>query len=154
MPDGVAEYVAFEGTVEPMPWGDKTYTVLPVPHEVVARLGDTKRVEGEIADHPVNLALSRAPVIEGVFLWTGRALLERIGIDPGEQVEVRLRAAPADAVEIPGDLRNALLRTNSIGLWEALSPGKRRGALHQVVSAKRPETRARRIDALIAHLET
>jgi uncharacterized protein YdeI (YjbR/CyaY-like superfamily) len=35
--------------------------------------------------------------------------------------------------------------------WETQPPGYRRAAIHWVVSAKRPETRDRRIEALIAH---
>ena len=65
-------WVSFEGQVEPLVWGRATYTILRLPDHVVRDLGRTRRVEGEIAEHPVNLALSRAPVVEGVFLWTGQ----------------------------------------------------------------------------------
>ncbi len=51
-------------------------------------------------DHPVNLALTRAPVVEGVFLWAGASLLDRTGIAPGQPVEVRLRPPPT-TVSIP-----------------------------------------------------
>ena len=74
----------------------------------VAALGAAKRVEGEINEHWVNLALSRAPVVEGVFLWAGASLLERTGIVPGETLEVRLRPAPDDQVDTPEDVASAL----------------------------------------------
>lgn len=79
----MSDWVAFDGVVEPVNWGKATYTILRLPEAAVTALGATKRVEGEIGEHWVNLALSRAPVVEGVFLWAGASLLERTGIVPG-----------------------------------------------------------------------
>ena len=135
-----------------MEWGTSVYTVLPIPAEVIAALGPTRRVEGEIADHPVNLALTKAPVIEDVFVWTGKSLLDQIGIGPGDEVEVRLRPAPDDVVEVPEDVAAAVLAAGVSEQWEALTPGKKRGALHQISTAKRAETRAKRIAKLTEDL--
>jgi hypothetical protein len=144
-------YLSFEGCVVPVDWGRATYTVLPLPEPVAAALtaAGARRVEGEIAEHPVNLALSRAPVVEGLFLWAGQSLLDRIGIAPGEPVEVRLRPAPDDRVEVPPDVAAALTSAGATGAWEGLTPGRRRGLLYQIETAKRPETRAKRISGLI-----
>jgi len=108
-----------------------------------------KRVEGEIADHPVNLGLAKADVVEGTFLWTGKDLLKRIGIEPGEPGEVSLSPAPADQVEMPSTRTNALRGAGLLEAWEKMSPGKRRGLVHQVTSAKRPETQYKRIKAIL-----
>ena len=145
-------YVTFEAKVEPMVWGRATYTILRLPHDVTKALGGAKRVEGEIADHPVNLAPTRAPVIEGQFLWAGQSLLDRIGIQPGEGVEVRLRPADPDAVDMDDDVAAALRAAGVSDLWAALSPGKQRGILHQVTSAKTSATRAKRVAKLISIL--
>lgn len=145
-------YVTFEGRIEVVDWGRATYTVLRVPEEVVQALGPARRVEGEMAEHPVNLALSRAPVIEGVFLWTGQSLLDRIGAAPGEVVEVRLRPAPDDAVDTPEDVARALARDGLLAVWEGLTPGKRRGLLYQIATAKTAPTREKRIARLVADL--
>jgi hypothetical protein len=152
MTDGPGGWVTFEGAVEAMPWGDAVYTVLPLPPDAVAALGRTRRVEGEIAEHPVNLAISRAPVIEGAFLWTGRSLLDRIGIAPGEPVEVRLRPAPDDAVDTPEDLAAALRAAGLTAAWESLTAGRRRGLMYGIDTARRAETRARRLAALVTAL--
>jgi len=144
-----ADYVAFEGAVEPMEWGKSTYTILRVPSDVVAALGLTKRVEGEINDHPVNLALTKAPVIEDVFLWAGKSLLREAGLEPGEVVEVRIRPVSDDEVDVPAEVTMALLDADLTGEWDALSPGKQRGLLYQVKTAKRSETRIKRIAKLI-----
>jgi Bacteriocin-protection, YdeI or OmpD-Associated/Domain of unknown function (DUF1905) len=148
----VIGYVTFEGRVEPIVWGRSTYTILRVPDDVVAVLAGARRVEGEINDHPVNLALTRAPVVEGVFLWTGQSLLERVGIVPGEVLEVRLKPAPDDQVDVPDDVLAALRAAGVMAGWEALTPGRRRGMLHQVNTAKTAVTRAKRIAALVAGL--
>ena len=89
----MTDYLLFEGQIVSMEWGKSTYTVLPLPDDIAGALqaAGAKRVEGEINEHPVNLALSKAPVIDGVFLWTGKSLLARIDVAPGEPLEVRLR---------------------------------------------------------------
>lgn len=147
------DWVTFEGRVEPLAWGRSTYTVLRLPEDAVLSLGKCRRVEGEIAEHPVNLALSRAPGIEGLFLWAGQSLLDRIGITPGEPVEVRLRPAADDRVDLDPDLEAALRLGGVLDRWEALTPGKRRGLLYQIATAKTDQTRRTRIARLVGTLE-
>ncbi len=147
------DWVTFEGRVEPMVWGRSTYTILRVPAAVVTALHPARRVMGEIAEHPVNLALTRAPVIDDVFLWTGKTLLDRIGIEPGERVEVRLRPAPDDLVTLDPDIDNALRGAGLSDRWESLTPGRRRGLLHHIGTAKTQTTRAKRIANLLEELQ-
>lgn len=148
----MTDWVTFEGRVEPLTWGRSTYTILRLPEDAAQFLGKTRRVEGEIAEHPVNLALSRAPVVEGVFLWTGQSLLDRIGIQPGEPIEVRLRPAPDDRVDLDPDIEAALLAGGILSAWESLTPGKRRGLLYQIATAKTEPTRQKRIRRLVEDL--
>ncbi|MEJ6404390.1 YdeI/OmpD-associated family protein [Yoonia sp. 2307UL14-13] len=149
----MSDYHTFEGQVVPMKWGKSTYTVLPLPDDVADALAaeGARRVEGEFNDHPVNLALTTAPVIDSVFLWAGKSLLDEMGIAPGDPLEVRLRKAD-DTVETPEDVMLALRRADATAVWGALTPGKKRGLLHQVNSAKRAETRAKRIAKLIVDI--
>ncbi len=150
----MTDYVLFEGRITVLSWGLATYTVVPLPADVLAVLGETRRVEGEFNDHPVNLAISRAPleVIDTPFLWAGKTLLSRIGLQPGEVFEARLRPAPDDLVEVPRDVMTALRSADLTDPWEALTPGKRRELLYPVDSAKRPETRMARIGKLLDSL--
>jgi hypothetical protein len=148
------DWLTFEGRVTAVEWGRTTYTLLILPAEIadaLAALG-AKRVEGEINDHPVNLSLSRAPVVEGVFLWTGRSLLDRRGIEPGEALEVRLRPAPPDEVETPDDLVAALRAAGQTEQWTNLTPGRRRGLIYQLTTAKTAATRAKRIASIISEV--
>lgn len=148
----MSDWVSFEAVVEPVVWGKATYTLLRLPDWAVEALGAAKRVEGEINEHWVNLALSRAPVVEGVFLWAGQSLLDRLGIVPGEPLEVRLRPAPDDQVDTPEDVAAALRAAGMTAEWEGLTAGKRRGMLYQIGTAKTAPTRAKRIDAMIQGL--
>jgi Bacteriocin-protection, YdeI or OmpD-Associated len=148
----MSDYVTFEARIESMAWGKATYTILRIPPDMLDALGRAKRVEGEIAEHPVNLAPTRAPVIEGPFLWAGQSLLDRIGITPGEVVEVRLRPAPDDRVDLPDDVALALRAADVLSAWQNLTPGKRRGLLYKIDTAKTDATRQKRIGLLIAEL--
>jgi hypothetical protein len=148
----MSDYLTFTGRVETLVWGKSTYTILRLPPEVAAALHPARRVEGEVNDHPVNLALTRAPVVEGVFLWAGQSLLDRLGVIPGEAVEVRLRPAPDDRVDTPDDLAAALRASGASAAWDALTPGKRRGLIYQISTAKTDATRSKRIAALIETL--
>jgi hypothetical protein len=150
----MSDYITFDAVIEPLDWGGTVYTIVRLPPEVLASLSPTRRVEGEFADHPVNLAITRAPadVIDGPFLWSGKSLMDRTGLKPGQPFEARLRPAPDDAVEVPRDVTLALRSGGALEAWEALTPGKRRGLLHRIETAKRAETRAQRIAALVRDL--
>jgi hypothetical protein len=147
----VSDWLTFEGRVVRVTLGRATYTILPLPPDVAAALeaSAARRVEGEIAEHPVNLALSRGPAADGPFLWTSRSLLARIGLAPGEPAEVRLRPASAEAVETPDDLAAALRARGLTASWEALAPGRRRGMIYRIESARTAATRSRRIAVMV-----
>jgi hypothetical protein len=150
----MSDWICFDAAVEPLVWGRATFTILRLPPEVAQALqaAGARRVEGEIAEHPVNLALSRAPEVDGVFLWAGKSLLDRLGAQPGEQLEVRLRPAPPDAVDTPEDVEAALRRAAKTDAWQRLTPGKKRAALYQIETAKTGATRAKRIATMIEGL--
>jgi antitoxin component of MazEF toxin-antitoxin module len=150
----MSDYVEFTGRVETLEWGKSTYTIVRLPDDVAERLAaeGAKRVEGEINEFPVNLAPTRAPVLAETFLWTGRSVLDRIGLAPGDEVEVRLRKAPDDEVETPDDVAAALRAADATHLWEALTPGKRRGLIYQIGTARTQATRDKRIVKLIADI--
>ena len=150
------DWICFEGRIVPMEWGDSVYTVLPLPKEVSEALTaqHAKRVDIELNDHPFNMALTKAPVIDHVFVYTGKTVLAAASVTPGELLEVRLRKADHNYVEVPQDVTLAVLKHGLTDMWDAVTPGKKRGYLHAIVSAKRPQTRADRIAKLIAELKT
>jgi len=149
----MTDYITFDAVVEPMVWGDKTYAIVAIPEPVMAALrAGTKRIEGEFNEHPINMALTKAPVIDAVFVYTGARFLAEAGLTPGEAFEARIRPADPHAVEVPGDVMAALRGAGRSGDWQGLTPGKRRALLHNVETAKRAETRAKRIQSLLKAL--
>lgn len=138
----------------PMEWGDSVYTVLPIPDDVsqaFEALG-AKRVELELNEHSFNLALTKAPVIDKVFVYVGKATLKEASVEPGSRLDVRLRMVDPDVVDVPEDVALALRVSQLSEVWESLTPGKKRGMLQPIQSAKRAETRAKRIEKLLAEL--
>ncbi len=82
-----------------------------------------------------------------------RANREAAGVAAGERVRVRLAAddRPRE-VAAPDDLL-AAIRAAGVGeAWERLSFSHRREWVESVESAKRPETRARRVERAVASL--
>ncbi|MEM6588740.1 MAG: YdeI/OmpD-associated family protein [Pseudomonadota bacterium] len=150
------DWISFEGRVVPMEWGKSVYTVLPLPDDVTDALlaQGAKRVDVEMNDCPFNMALTKAPVIDQVFIYTGKKVLAEAGIEPGELIDVRMRKADNDAVDVPNDLLLAIRQSGVMGAWEALTPGRQRGLVHTVTSAKREETRRGRVAKLIAELKS
>lgn len=59
-----------------------------------------------------------------------------------------------EALEVPADLADALSAAGQRERWDATTPGVRKQHLWQVISAKRPETRTRRIAAVVAAVAT
>ena len=140
----MTDRVCFEAAAGPLVRGPATFTILRLPPDAARGLqaAGSQRVEGEIAGHPVNLALARAPEIDGVFLWAGQSLLDRLGAKPGARLQVRLRPAPPDAVDTPEDVGTALRRAGKTGIWQRLTPGRIRGLIHRIPPAKTEPTRA------------
>lgn len=57
-----------------------------------------------------------------------------------------------EALEVPPDLRRALARGGAVKAFNALSNSAKRAHLYRLVAAKRPETRARHLAAIVASL--
>ena len=56
--------------------------------------------------------------------------------------------AHVDRLEMPSDLKDALEATNAAAWWTGAAPSYRRNVLRWIETAKRPETRAKRVDAV------
>jgi hypothetical protein len=145
---------AFDALIEAVAWGRSTYTLIRVPESLAeaARAAGTRRVEGTVDGAPVNLAITRAPVVDQAFVWAGRSLLRRLGAEAGAVVDCRLRPVDDDVVLLPADVEAALADAGVMERWESSPPAERRRRLYPVESAARAETRAKRIEALIADL--
>ena len=80
------------------------------------------------------------------WLKVNRKMREATGADPGDVVTLEIAPAGEEPEpKVPADLRKALAAApNARALWSDITSIARRDWIHWIVSAKRPETRARR----------
>jgi hypothetical protein len=128
-------------------------TGIEVPADVLEALGGGKRPA-------VNVTVNGFSYQSTVGSMGGRSLIPfssdkraATGIGGGDAivVDVTLDAAPR-TVEVPADLAEALAAAGLRDAFDALAPSKRKAHVTGVESAKAAETRARRIDAVVAGL--
>lgn len=145
---------AFDAVLEPLVWGRSTYVVLRLPAAVVeaAAAAGTRRVAGTVDGVEVNLAVTRADVLDEPFLWAGAGLRRRLGAAPGDVVACRLAPVDPDHVPVPPDVREAVEAAGLGPAFDALRPAEQRRRLVPVEDAVRPDTRARRVADLVASL--
>lgn len=125
-------------------------TGIPVPPEVLEELGGGKRPAVAVT---VNGYRFRSTVRS----MGGRALIPfsadrrtESGIAGGDELTVSLELdeQPRDAV-VPDDLALALERAGVRAAFDALAPSRRTAHVMAVEGAKAPETRSRRIAAVV-----
>lgn len=128
-------------------------TGIEVPPEIVDALGGGKRAAVIVTvngfTYPSTLAVMGGrhllPFSSDKRAATGLAGGDAIVVD------LELDTAPR-TVEIPADLAAALLDAGVTAAFDALAPSAKKAHVTNVESAKAPETRARRIDAIVAKL--
>jgi antitoxin component of MazEF toxin-antitoxin module len=128
-------------------------TGIPVPDDVVAELGAGKRPL-------VVVSLNGYTYRSAVASMGGTAMIalsaeNRVaaGVQGGDEVEVAIRLdLEPRTVELPPDLRAALVAAGAVDAFEALAPSRKKEDVRQVESAKSPETRERRIAKIVAKL--
>ncbi|UKD55589.1 YdeI/OmpD-associated family protein [Amycolatopsis sp. FU40] len=132
----------------------KTATGFRVPAEVVEALGQGRRPKVRVTIGPYTYR-STVAVYSGEFMLPlSAANREAAGVAAGETVEVTLEADLAErTVEMPDDLASALAeRTGARAAFDKLSFTAQRERTEAVTSAKRAETRERRIAKIVAEL--
>ena len=133
--------------------GELFYTVVFVPPEIVSALpgGGPIRIVGEVAEMPVKGALM--PTAGRRYLVVPKGLMRERGLGVEDEVEVRFSLTDPDAVDIPEALCLAVHAENEIAdAWDALTPGKQRALAYRVDSAKRADTRDKRVAEIVSTL--
>ncbi|KTE20006.1 hypothetical protein ATE67_11420 [Sphingopyxis sp. H050] len=92
--------------------------------------------------------LADLPPDEQMAAWIAKAAVLCAGGKPK-----RPKAEPKPALDLPADLGAALKANGAAqGHWDGFSPGKRRDYIEWVLEAKRDETRAKRIETIVAQV--
>ncbi len=129
-------------------------TGIEVPAEVIEALGAGRKP-------PVVVTVNGYEYRSTVAVMDGRYMISfssdkraATGIQGGDAIVVDLEVDQAPrTVEVPADLGAALATAGARDGFDALSPSARKAHVVNVESAKTPETRQRRIDAIIAKLD-
>jgi hypothetical protein len=127
---------------------------LEVPQEVVQALGAGKRPTVTITING-HCWRSRVAIMRGRHLiGLSNANRQAAGVVTGDEVEVEVQLDPEPrAVAEPGDLARALdADPLARAAYNHLSYGLKLQHVHAIESAKKPETRRRRIEKAIAEL--
>ena len=134
--------------------GGKTATGMEVPEDVVQRLGSHKRpaVKVTINGHSYRSTVAR---MGGRFLLPLSAEnRESAGVAAGDlvDVDIELDTAPRE-VQVPDDLQAALNGDpDAKRIFERLSYSHRKEHVRALESAKKPETRERRLQKTLTML--
>jgi hypothetical protein len=89
------------------------------------------------------------------FMVVNRQLRDQVGAAAGDTVSVVMeRDDEPRTVEVPKDLGRAIRAARLVEVWEQMSFTHKREHVEAIEGAKRPETRARRIDKAVEHLRS
>jgi hypothetical protein len=132
----------------------RTATGFVVPDEVVEALGAGRRPKVAATLNGHTWRTSIAPMGGRFLLGVSAAVRDAAGVAAGEThtVTVEVDDAPR-TVDVPPDLAEALAASPEAGAaWQALSYSHQRRHAEAVLAARRPETRARRVESVLAAL--
>jgi hypothetical protein len=140
----------FRAKLEPVPHGGH-FVVVPAEVAEAAGLKHGARVRGMVNGVAYRSALMK---YSGIFhLGVHKATLAAAKVLPREVVEltIELDDKPLPTDDVPKDLQRALKKTpGALKTWPKLAPSQRREYVQSVTSAKKEETRAARIEKIVA----
>src|SRR5262245_55917612 len=124
-----------------------SWTFLTLPKNASAKLSSRgmTTVEGTINGFPFRATLEPDGQ-KSHWLKVNRKLSEAAGVDAGDVVTLEIVPEALEPT-VPADLRKALaaVAPKARKLWSDITPIARTDWIHWIVSAKQPETRARRV---------
>ena len=126
-----------------------SWTFLVLPKNASAKLPSRgmTAIEGTINGAPFQATLEPDGQ-KSHWLKVDRKLSEAAGAQAGDVITLEIApAAEEPEPKVPADLRKALAvaAPTTRALWSDITPNARRDWIHWIISAKQPETRARRI---------
>ena len=133
--------------------GSWTFLILPKDASAKLPTRGMTTVEGIINGHPFRATLEPDGQ-KSHWLKVNKKMREAAGAEVGDVVPIEILSVGKEPEpRVPVDLRKALAAApKARALWSDITPIERRDWIHWIASAKRPETRARRIDNACAML--
>ncbi|WP_203581292.1 YdeI/OmpD-associated family protein [Microbacterium hibisci] len=130
-------------------------TAIELTDEQVTELGGGKRA-AVVVSVGGRTARVRLAVMDGRnVIGLSKAVRAQLGVDLGDEVDVTVDLDTAEReVEVPAELAAALDAAGARAAFDALSFSRRKELARSVAEAKRPETRDRRVAAVVTELST
>jgi bifunctional DNA-binding transcriptional regulator/antitoxin component of YhaV-PrlF toxin-antitoxin module len=128
--------------------------VARIPPEFVAPLGGLKQMRVLGTVNGVAIRSSTMPYRGGFFLGIHKATREAAGIDFGDALEIEITRDDSPRVlALPSELEEAFTAEHALAeRFASLSFSRRRELVEPISEAKRPETRARRLEDALHRL--
>jgi hypothetical protein len=141
----------FDGVVEAAPRGG---ALVALPPDAADLLGASSRLPVVAWFNDIEYRGSTMPTGGGsLCIGIANGIRAAAGVEVGDPVHVRIKVDDAPrTVEIPGDLAAALAAAGLTEAFASLSYTHRKEHLRAVEDAKRAETRARRVEHIVARL--
>ncbi|MDA8744412.1 tRNA-binding protein [Rubripirellula amarantea] len=130
-------------------------TLVYLPKHIVSKIDFSKskrlRIDGEI--NGIRIECGLMPDKGKWSFLVSKKLQKLCGISPGDTASISFDIADSESVVVPVELQHSLDANNSaMSVWQQWTAGKRRAYCLRIDSAKRPETREKRVDEVIAIL--
>jgi hypothetical protein len=126
---------------------------IEVPEEIIEKLGSSKRplVRVTIKKYTYRSAVA---VMDGKYMISFSTDHRKAsGVQGGDETDVTLEVdLEPRIVEIPKDLKDALVQANALDTFEKSAPSMKKEFVRQVEEAKAQETRQRRITKIVENL--
>jgi glucose/arabinose dehydrogenase len=133
------------------PEGFARGTFIRVPQRVMDAFAPQLRVPVVVTINGYSWRITIAPYGEEFFVPVRAAVCASIGADAGDTVDVAMdRDAGLRKADVPTDLARALDVAGARAAFHQLAFTHQKELAQSVATAKRPETRQKRIDAAIA----
>ena len=147
----MAEAIRFKTTLEPARGGG---AVARIPPEFVSPLGGLKQMRVFGTVNGFGFRSSTMPYRGGFFLGLHKATREAAGIEFGDPLEIEISRDDSPRVlALPEELETAFMAEPTLGeRFASLSFSRRRELAEPIIEAKRPETRARRLEDALNRL--
>ena len=127
-----------------------------VPGRISQALGERGPIPVRGQVHGIRFQSTLTPRGDGLHrLFIHSRIYKQLGVDSGDLVEVRLERDPDPEAKVPEELARALdAHPESKQNFQRLTAARRREVIGYLQAARRPETRARRVDEIVARLLT
>lgn len=140
--------------VEVLPTGSSTATVILTQDQVDRIRGVPGRGRVPVAiTYQRQVFRTSVSVYRGQWMMVVNRLMREGGLVPGSSYPVDITLDTQErVVEIPADFAAALRKAKLVKAFESLSYSHRKEHVRAIEDAKKPETRARRIESVITKL--